>query len=315
MGNAPLIAIVGPTASGKSDLGIALAREFDGEIINADSVQVYRRIYIATAKVPVAEQQGIPHHLIDIVDPTENYTAVAWSEAARSTIAEIEARGKAAFLVGGSGFYLRTLTVRLCRSPIVDPHLRPRLQGILHRRGPEHLHRILGRVDPQLAKRYAARDWSRVTRALEVYFASGRPMSEWQSETPTEETSESDRIRYLVLNPPRDVLYERINRRADSMVKEGLIEEVVSLIDSGVPLDAKAFGAHGYRRVVEYLQGQRTLESAIEQMKLDTRHYAKRQLTWWRKEPRAEWLNGFGFEEAIIEKARKLVREQRNRRK
>jgi tRNA dimethylallyltransferase len=303
----PLFAIVGPTAAGKSDLGIALAREFDGEIINADSVQVYRGIYIATAKVPEDEQQGIPHHLIDIAAPTENYTAVAWSEDARSKIAEIEDRGRRAFLVGGSGFYLRALTVRLCKSPTIDPRLRPRLQEILRRRGPEHLHRMLFRVDPELATRYAAKDWSRVTRALEVYFSSRKPMSEWQAESPEEETSESHRLHYLVLNPPREVLYERINRRADKMAAEGLVEEVRSLIEAGVPADAKAFGAHGYRRVVEYLEGTRSLESAIEQMKLDTRHYAKRQLTWWRKQPRAQWLDGFGFEEATISKAREIV--------
>lgn len=302
-----LIAIVGPTASGKSDLGIALAREFDGEIINADSVQVYRGIYIATAKVPEHEQQGIPHHLIDIARPTDNYTAVAWSEDARSKIAEVEARGRRAFLVGGSGFYLRALTRRLSRAPIIDPGLRPRLQRILARRGPAHLHRVLSRVDPELAARYDQKDWSRVTRGLEVYFSSGKTMSQWQAESPVEETSESDRLHYLVLNPPRDALYERINQRADQMVAEGLLEEVKALIDSGVPADAKAFGAHGYRRVVEYLQGSRSLESAIDQMKLDTRHYAKRQLTWWRKQPQTHWLDGFGFESQTLAEARRIL--------
>jgi tRNA dimethylallyltransferase len=309
----PLIAIVGPTASGKSDLGIALAREFNGEIVNADSVQVYRGIYIATAKVPEHEQEGIRHHLIDIAEPTENFTAVAWSEAARSTIAEIERRGRRAFLVGGSGFYLRALTVRLCSSPVIDLRLRPRFQAILTRRGPEHLYRMLSRVDPELAERYESGDWSRVTRALEVYFSSGKPMSRWQSESPVEETSESERLHYLVLNPPREALYQRINQRADRMVAEGLLEEVQSLIDSGVPADAKAFGAHGYRRVVEYLKGDRSLESAIEQMKLDTRHYAKRQLTWWRKQPRTYWLNGFGFEKETLSKARQILTELTDR--
>ena len=305
--NSPLIAIVGPTASGKSDLGIALAREFGGEIINADSVQVYRGIYIATAKVPEDEQQGIPHHLIDLVEPTDNYTAVAWSEDARSKIAEIEGRGRRAFLVGGSGFYLRALSVRLCASPTIDPVLRPRLQKILTRSGPEHLYRMLYKVDPRLAARYNARDWPRIIRALEVYFSSGKPMSAWQTESPEETTEESNRLHYLVLDPPREVLYERINRRADQMLSNGLIEEVRGLIDSGVPATAKAFGAHGYRRVVEHLMGERSLESVVEQMKLDTRHYAKRQLTWWRSQPRTQWLNGFGFEEETLEKARRIV--------
>ncbi len=309
MSNPPLIAIVGPTASGKSDLGIALARKFAGEIINADSVQVYRGIYIATAKVPSAEQQGVPHHLIDIAEPTENFTAVAWGRAALRTINEIESRSRLAFLVGGSGFYLRALTTRLCDSPEIDPLLRPRLQRSLERHGTQHLHQILVRVDPDLARRYAARDWPRIIRALEVYFSSGKPLSKWQSDSPEEPTSEGARLQYLVLNPPREALYEHINRRAGEMVARGLVDEVRDLIASGVPPTAKAFGAHGYRRVVEYLLGKRSLEDAIEQMKLDTRHYAKRQLTWWRKQSRASWLNAFGYEESTIVEAERIVEE------
>lgn len=307
MSNSPLIAIVGPTASGKSDLGIALASQFNGEIINADSVQVYRGIYIATAKVPKSEQQGLPHHLIDIVEPAENFTAVAWSEAARKKIEEIEARGRRVFLVGGSGFYLKALTTQLCDAPEIDPELRPRLREILELRGAAPLHRILARVDPELAKRYAARDWSRVTRALEVYFSSGKPLSAWQADSPERVTGERERLRCLVLNPPREVLYERINRRADEMVDRGLVDEVRELLAKGVPPTAKAFGAHGYRRVIEYLLDKRTLESAIEQMKLDTRHYAKRQLTWWRQQPDVHWLNGFGFDSTIISEATVMV--------
>lgn len=305
----PLIAVVGPTASGKSDLGIALAERFNGEIINCDSVQVYRGIYVATAKVPLEEQRGIPHHLIDIVEPTVNFTAVAWAERARETISEIEARGKRAFLVGGTGFYLRALATRFCDQPEIDERLRSRLQRIANRRGAEHLHRMLLRVDPALAAKYPARDYSRIIRALEVYFSSGRPLSEWQQATPAGLTPEGERLHYLVLAPPRAGLYERINRRADEMAARGLVDEVRSLIESGVPPTAKAFGAHGYRRVVEYLLGQRTLEDAIEQMKLDTRHYAKRQWTWWRREPRAHWLEGFGFEKTTIDEAARFVSE------
>ena len=147
----PLIAVVGPTASGKSDLGIALAHRFNGEIINCDSVQTYRGIYVATAKVPPEEQQGIPHHLIDIVEPTYNLTAVEWAERARAVIADIETRGKLALLVGGTGFYLRALTTKFFDSPEIDERLRPRFQRILERRGAEHLHRMLSKVDPPLA--------------------------------------------------------------------------------------------------------------------------------------------------------------------
>jgi tRNA dimethylallyltransferase len=302
-----LIAVVGPTASGKSDLGIALAERFDGEIINCDSVQCYRGIYVATAKVPVEERRGIPHHLIDIVEPTENFTAVAWAERARAVIADVEARGKRAFLVGGTGFYLQALGTKFFEAPEIDERLRPRLQRLLEKRGPEHLHRMLVRVDPTLANKYAPKDWSRVTRALEVYFSSGTPLSEWQARRPVEPTPEGERMRYLVLEPPREELYARINERADLMASRGLVEEVRSLIAAGVPPTAKAFQAHGYKRVVESLLGQRTEESAIEQMKLDTRHYAKRQWTWWRAQANTFWLAGFGFEDRIIEEAARIV--------
>jgi tRNA dimethylallyltransferase len=302
-----LIAVVGPTASGKSDLGIALAESFQGEIINCDSVQVYRGIYVATAKVPIEEQRGIPHHLIDIAEPEENFTAVEWAARARTAIAAIEARGRLAILVGGTGFYLRALATKFFDAPEIDQTLRPRLQQLLERRGPEHLHRLLTRVDPATAARYAPKDWSRVTRAIEVYFSSGAPLSFWQARTPEEPTPDAARLFYLVLNPPREELYERINQRADLMVARGLVEEVRSLIAAGVPPNAKAFSAHGYRRVVEYLLGKRTLEDAIEQMKLDTRHYAKRQLTWWRKQANTFWLDGFGFSEGVIAEASRIV--------
>jgi tRNA dimethylallyltransferase len=303
----PLIAVVGPTASGKSDLGIALAERFDGEIVNSDSVQVYRGVNVATAKVPAEERRGIPHHLIDVVEPTVNFTAVAWAGEAEKVIAEIEARGKRAILVGGTGFYLRALTTRFFDSPEIDEGVRPRLRRIMERRGAEHLHRMLARIDPKLAAKFAPRDWSRVTRALEVYFSSGRRLSEWQERSPEEPTDFAGRLHYFVLEPPREKLYDRINRRVDMMVERGLLEEIQNLIASGVPPSAKAFNAHGYKRFVEYLMGKRTLESAVEQMKLDTRHYAKRQWTWWRAQSNTHWLRGFGFEEGVIAEASHVV--------
>jgi len=299
----PLIAVVGPTASGKSDLGMALAAAFDGEIVNCDSVQVYRGVNVATAKVPMEERRGIPHHLIDIVEPTVNFTAVAWAEEAGKVISDIESRGKGAILVGGTGFYLRALTTKFFESPEIDESIRPRLQRIMEKRGTERLHRLLARVDPKLAMKFAPKDWSRVIRALEVYFSSGRTLSEWQERSPEEPTEFAGRLHYFVLEPPREELYERINRRVDVMVEHGLLEEIQELIDSGVPPTAKAFNAHGYKRFVEYLLGRRTLESAIEQMKLDTRHYAKRQWTWWRAQANTHWLSGFGFEERVINEA------------
>jgi tRNA dimethylallyltransferase len=287
--------IVGPTASGKSELGIRLALSMGGEIINLDSVQVYRRIQIATAKVPVDERHGVPHHLIDIVDPTENFTAGDYAEVAARAIRQVEARGSTAVLVGGSGFYLRALVQPLFEGPKTDLRLRDRLTRLRDRRGPEHLHRMLGRLDPEAALKISPRNWSRTMRALEVYFQTGDRISEIQRERPGPPDFAS-RVRVLALCPPREQLYERINERASRMFESGLVEEVNSLIASGVPPDAKAFQAHGYRRVVEHILGRRSREDALNQMKLDTRHYAKRQLTWWRAWPGVKWINRFGDE-------------------
>lgn len=296
-------AVVGPTASGKSELGIRLALARNGEIINLDSVQVYRGINIATAKVPQAERQGVPHHLIDIVEPTENFTAGDYARLAARTIQEVEARNHTAILVGGTGFYLRALVKPLFEGPPTDTKLRERLAVLRDRRGAEHLHRMLARVDTQAALNLSPRDWPRTMRALEVYFQTGRRISESQPEMPPAPEFAS-RIRVIALNPPREELYARINKRADEMFDSGLVEEVESLISSGIPPSAKAFQAHGYRRVVEYLQGSRTREDALNQMKLDTRHYAKRQLSWWRSWPGVKWIDRFGDEQEAFEAAK-----------
>lgn len=301
--------IVGPTASGKSDLGIKLALDRDGEIINLDSVQVYRGIYVATAKLPPAERHGVAHHLIDIVEPTENFTAGDYARLAAQMIHEVESRAHTAILVGGTGFYLRALVNPLFNGPKTDPKLRERLIGLRDSHGAEHLHRMLTRIDPKAAAATSPRNWSRTMRALEVYFQTGRRISESQPETPPAPELAS-RIRVIALNPPREELYARINDRADLMFDSGLIEEVQSLIASGIPSDAKAFQAHGYRRVVEYLEGKRTREDALNQMKLDTRHYAKRQLTWWRAWPGVKWIDRFGDEPEAIEEARRYLDEQ-----
>ena len=294
--------IVGPTASGKSELAINLALACNGEIINLDSVQVYRGIYIATAKVPASEQRGVPHHLIDIAEPTENFTAGEYARVAAGKIQEVELRGHTAILAGGTGFYLRALTRPLFEGPKTNTELRDRLIALRDRRGPEHLHRMLARFDPPAGIRISPRDWSRAMRALEVYFQTGKRISESQPQTPPAPESAS-RIRVIALNPRREKLYARINSRADEMFARGLVEEVESLIASGVPASAKAFQAHGYRRVVEYLEGKRTREDALNQMKLDTRHYAKRQLTWWRAWPDVKWIDRFGDEPAAFEEA------------
>jgi len=298
-------AIVGPTASGKSDLGIELAIALGGEIVNLDSVQVYRGIEVATAKVPLEERRGVPHHLIDIVEPTTNFTAGAWARAAVVTIGEIESRGHVAILVGGSGFYLRALTEGLFEGPDVEPALRDRLKARAERRGPGRMHRLLERLDPETAKRLPPNDLARVIRALEVRLTAGTPLSTLHRERPLSPPSLdiARRVRVLALAPPRDTLYARIDRRADRMFVEGLVDEVRRLLEAGVPRDAKAFGAHGYRRVVEYLFGERDLASTVEQTKLDTRHYAKRQLTWWRGTNGVHWIEAFGESREALDAA------------
>ncbi|HEY0431132.1 MAG TPA: tRNA (adenosine(37)-N6)-dimethylallyltransferase MiaA [Pyrinomonadaceae bacterium] len=293
-----VIAIVGPTASGKSALGIEVARQLGGEIINCDSVQVYSGIEIATAKVPLAERQGIPHHLIDFVSPNINYTAGDWAREAAATIEEIQRRQRVPILVGGTGLYLRAFRHPFFASPQTDAELRQRLNVIRERHGAEHLHRLLKRLDPGSAAELFPRDWPRVQRAIEVRLQTGKPMSEQKVRRPQPHESARE-LRLMVLNPPRDALYERINERTEKHFAAGLVEEVKTLLAQGAPANSNALGAHGYRRVVEYLEGKRDLPSAIEQTKLDVRHYAKRQLTWFRRESGAQWFAGFGEDEAV----------------
>ena len=300
MSENPIIAIVGPTASGKSTLGIEVALEVNGEIINCDSVQVYKEIQIATAKVPLDERKGVPHHLIDFVSPEINYTAGEWAREAAKKIEEIEDRRRVPLLVGGTGFYLRALRQPFFVSPPTNECLRRRLNQIRERRGPEHLHKLLRRIDSNAAGQLYPRDWPRVQRAIEVYVQTGRSIVDQQPERPEPHES-SRRLRILALNPPRAELYKRINERTEAHFQAGLVEEVRQLLDRGLSPDSNALGAHGYRRVVEYLKGLRSLESAIEQTKLDVRHYAKRQLTWFRHEADVEWFDGFGEENRVLQ--------------
>lgn len=309
--NKPIIAIVGPTASGKSELGIALALRFGGEIINCDSVQVYREVEVATAKVPFQERRGVPHHLIDFVPLEVNYTAGDWARDAVSRIEAIEARGRIAFIVGGTGFYLRALRQPFFRSQPTDERLRERLTALRARRGAEHLHKMLCKVDIASARKLFPNDWPRVQRALEVRFQTGVRMSDQSSARPVPPACAS-RLRVLALSPPRGELYRRINERTAAHFKAGLVEEVRTLLARGASLSSTALGSHGYRRVVEYLHGERTLESAIEQTRIDVRHYAKRQLTWFRREMGVEWFEGFGEDSGIQSKIAARVEELLN---
>ena len=291
----PIYAIVGPTASGKSEIGIELALKIGGEIINCDSVQIYKEIEIATAKISHEEMRGIPHHLLNYVSPDVNYTAADWAHDATEKIKEIEARNKIPILVGGTGFYLRALREPFFESPKTDERLREKLRGIKEEKGAEHLYKILQRIDKTSAAKLFPRDYVRVSRALEVYFQTGKLFSQVQPNR-AEPPEFANRIKIFALNPPREALYRRINERAGRHFQNGLIEEVKNLRESGLRDDTNALGAHGYRRVCEYLRGERNLESAIEKTKQDVRNYAKRQMSWWRREADVVWLEGFGDE-------------------
>lgn len=292
----PIYSIVGPTASGKTEIGVAIALYLgNAEIINCDSVQIYQGIQIATAKPSEQEKRGVLHHLIDYVSPNFNYTAANWAKDAAEKIYEIEARGNTPILVGGTGFYLRTLRNPFFESPQTDEKLRERLKNLKEKKGAEHLYKILQKVDKKTADKLFPRDYVRSMRALEVYFQTGTKISELQPNR-AEPPEFAERIKVFALNPPRETLYRKINERAQIHFDKGLVEEVKHLRAQGVKDDTNALGAHGYRRVCEYLRGERTLESAIEQTKQDIRHYAKRQMSWFRHQEEVVWIEGFGDE-------------------
>jgi tRNA dimethylallyltransferase len=303
----PIFAIVGPTASGKTEIGVALAlRLGNGEVINCDSVQIYKEIEIATAKLSKDEMRGVPHHLIDYVSPNVKYTAADWAQDAGEKINEIEGRNKIPILVGGTGFYLRALREPFFESPKTDARLRKKLGRIKEKKGAEHLHKILEKVDKAAAAKLFPRDYVRTARALEVYFQTGKPISEIQPNR-AEPPEFASRIKIFALNPPRAILYQRINQRAERHYENGLIEEVKRLRETGLRDDTNALGAHGYRRVCEFLRGERTLESAIEQSKQDVRNYAKRQMSWFRREVGVVWLDGFGDDAKTQENLWKML--------
>lgn len=302
----PIYAIAGPTASGKTALGVELARRLGGEVVNFDSVQVYREIEIATAKPSAEEMQGVPHHLLDYVDPRINCTAADWARDAEGVIAEIEERGRTPILVGGTGFYLRTLLHPLFESPKTDEMLRERLRRLHAGRGAEYLHRMLTRLDPSTAAVLAPRDHVRVIRAIEVFIQTGERLSVRKTDRPPR-SAIAGRCALFVLEPGRDELYRRIDARAEAHFAAGLIEEVKRLRSAGVSDSTNALGSHGYRRVCEYLRGERTLESALEKTKQDVRNYSKRQLTWFRRENAALWIKGFGSDPKVVSEALKFA--------
>lgn len=281
-----IVAIVGPTGAGKTELGIALAQHFDAEIINADSRQVYRRLDIGSAKPTAAQRAAVPHHVIDLVDPDEAFDCARFRTSARAAITDITSRGRRVLVVGGTGLYIKTLLHGLFAAPGRDAALRARLERE-EESAPGTLHRRLSAVDPPAAVRLHAHDRMRLIRALEVYELTGRPISDWQAE----HRFAAGEFESLVvgLSLPRADLYARINARCEAMVNDGLVEEVCALYAAGYAPELPALCSVGYRQIGEYVRGRYDLVSAIDRMGQATRNFAKRQLTWFRGDPAVQW--------------------------
>jgi tRNA dimethylallyltransferase len=294
----PVVAVLGATATGKSALALALAERYGGEIINCDSTAVYRGFNIGTDKVPLEEQRGIPHHLIDVVEPTETYTAARFASDAARVIAEIQSRGRLPLLVGGTGFYYRALTRGLFPGPGADERLRGRLESVATRRGNAFLHAMLARVDPASAERAMIGDRRRMIRALEVFFLTGKPLTAHFAETVS--PIAGTRVIAVALRIPSQLTAERVARRVDRQFERGLLDEIRGLLASGVPATARPFGGLVYRQALEHLQGLRDERATRELISRENRHYARRQVIWLRKEPDLEWFDGPGESAATI---------------
>jgi tRNA dimethylallyltransferase len=293
-----VLAVLGPTASGKSALGLELAQRYGGEIINCDSTAVYRGFDIGTDKVSMADRRGVPHHLIDIAEPTEVYTAAQFARDAAAVIHDIHARGSTPILVGGTGFYYRALTRGLFPGPGADEALRARLDRIATKRGVECLHRMLQRVDPDSAARIMPRDRKRLVRALEVYLSTGRPLTAHFDDTRSL-IPDVDVIPIALRMPPA-LTAERVARRVDQQFARGIVDEVRGLLARGVPADARPFGGLVYRQVMDMLRGVRGEAETRALIVQENRRYARRQLIWFRKEPNLIWFEGPGEREETL---------------
>jgi tRNA dimethylallyltransferase len=299
-----LLVVLGPTASGKTALSLAIARRFPSEIVNCDSVAMYREFEIGTAKPTAQERAEVPHHLIDCVAPTDYVTAGEYARQARQVLAEIKQRERLPIVSGGTGLYLRALLEGLFPGPQRSEELRDRLRERTQKRGAEHLHRILGRLDAAAAQRIHANDVSKVIRAVEVCLAARRPMSELFEQG--REPMRGFRVLRIGLNPERSALYKRIDKRAARMFEAGLIEETRNLI-ARYGDQARPLGSLGYKQAVQFLRGELDRDSAVRAAQQAHRNYAKRQMTWFRREPAVDWLEGFGDDTAIQAKALDVI--------
>jgi tRNA dimethylallyltransferase len=307
-----LAAILGPTATGKSALGIALAQRLGGEIVSCDSTAVYRGFDIGTDKVPPEARGGIPHHLIDVADPTEEYSAARYAREAAAVVRDISARGALPVLVGGTGLYYRALTRGLFPGPGRDAALRARLEAVAARRGVERLHRMLHRVDPESAGRVQARDLKRLVRALEVYRLTGRTLTDHFAATvaPLPEY----RIAAFALRIPAELTADRVARRVDEQFASGVVDEVRRQLEAGVPETAHPFSGLVYRQILEYLHGVRSEAETRELIVRENRRYARRQLIWFRKEPNLQWIYAAGERDDTLDEVVRAIAALENRR-
>lgn len=301
----PLVAIVGPTASGKSSLAVSLARKWNGEVVSCDSTQVYRGFDVGTAKPTVEERGGVPHHLLDLVEPSFPFTAGEYRARALAVLQDLRERGKLPILTVGTGLYLRALLEGLADAPARSEELRARLEAGADARSLQYLHRVLRRLDPEAAVRIGSRDRPKMIRAIEVCLLTGRPLTEVHKSGRT--PLEGYHPIKIGLQPPRPALYQRIERRSQTMLDRGWLDEVTRLIHNGVPQDSKPFDFIGYSELRAYLEGTVTLAAAKKAIAQSTRRYAKRQVTWFRREPLVHWLAGFGDDPAIVASADQLL--------
>jgi len=301
-----LVVIVGPTASGKTSLSLAMAERFEGEIVNCDSVAMYREFEIGTAKPAAAERLRAPHHLLDFVAPTEYITAGQYARQARQVLKEIDSRGHLPIVVGGTGLYLRALLEGLFPGPQRSEKLRQRLRERHRSRGPDYLHRVLYHLDRAGAEKIHAHDTPKLIRAIEICLGSRRKMTElWRQQG--RDPLRGFRILRIGLDPDRNALYERINQRAQNMFEHGLIRETESLLQK-YGAAAGPLASLGYRQAVEFLHGDVSRGQALESAQQGHRNYAKRQMTWFRREPEVAWLHGFGSDPRIQRVATDLVK-------
>jgi tRNA dimethylallyltransferase len=287
----PLVIIVGPTGSGKTELSLAIAERFHCEIVSCDSLQIYRHFNIGTAKLTIEQRRAIPHHLIDIIEPQEIFTAGDYAARGRAALRQIADRGRIPLVAGGTGFYLRALLEGLFAGPSRDESLRAQLRQREQRRAGS-LHRILTRLDPAAARRIHSNDRNKTMRALEVCLLERKPLSDLYLQG--RDALEGFAPIKIGLNPPRQALNRKLDERAEKMFQEGLLEEVRGILASGIPATVKPFESLGYRQALQTIENRLELDAAVASTQLETRRYAKRQMTWFRREPDVHWHAGFG---------------------